>query len=338
MGHTIHGKQVGNIGFGLMGLTWRPNKLPDEQTFATIKAALDCGCNYMNGGEFYGPPDNNSLTLLKKYYEKYPEDKDKIVLNVKGCMSVGEDGHVTGPDSSPAGVKASVENCVRLIGGKGRIDQFEPARKDPKVDIETAIAALKEQVEAGNIGGISLSEVSAATIRRAAKVAKIESVEVELSLWFTEPLENGVAQACAELDIPILAYSPLGRGMLTGQIKSPDDIPQGDFRRMVPRFQPGLFEENLRLVKEVERLAAKKGCTPGQIAINWVLALSRRPGMPRIIPIPGASSPERVRENAVEIELTEEDMAEIDRILKKFPPVGDRYPKHVMELVDRSTE
>lgn len=166
-----------------------------------IKAALESGCNYMNGGEFYGPADNNSLTLLNKYFEKYPEDRDKILLNVKGCVFE----NLT-PDGSPTGVRTSVENCVRLIGGKGRIDQFEPARKDPKVDIETTVAALQEQVRAGNIGGIALSEVSAATIRRAAKVARIEAVEVELSLWCTEPLENGVAQACAELDIPILAY------------------------------------------------------------------------------------------------------------------------------------
>lgn len=166
-----------------------------------IKAALESGCNYMNGGQFYGSPDNNSLTLLNKYYEKYPEDKDKILLNIKGCVTEN-----LVADASPAGVKASAETSARLIGGKGRIDQFEPARKDKKVEIETTIAALKEQVDAGNIGGISLSEVSAATIRRAAKVARIESVEVELSLWSTEPLENGVAEACAELDIPILAY------------------------------------------------------------------------------------------------------------------------------------
>jgi pyridoxine 4-dehydrogenase len=183
-------------------LTWRPEPLPDEQCFAAIKAALESGCNYMNGGEFYGPPDNNSLTLLKKYYEKYPEDQGKIVLNIKGCIDLAKHR----PDSSPSGVKTSVENSVRQIGGKGRIDQFEPARKDPDTDIETTLAALQEQVNAGNIGGITLSEVSAATIRRAARVAKIEGVEVELSLWSTDPLENGVAQACAELDIPIIAY------------------------------------------------------------------------------------------------------------------------------------
>ncbi|KAK4128834.1 Aldo/keto reductase [Parathielavia appendiculata] len=333
MGHTIHGKKVGNIGFGLMGLTWRPDRLPEEQSFATIKIALESGCNYINGGEFYGPQDNNSLTLLNKYYERYPEDQDRIVLNIKGCADLT----TLIPDGSPAGVKRSVENSVRLIGGKGRIDQFEPARKDPNTEIEVTVAALQEQVEAGNIGGITLSEVSAATIRRAAGVAKIEAVEVEMSLWATDPLENGIAQACAELDIPILAYSPLGRGILTGQIKSFDDLPEGDFRRHLPRFQPDVFEGNFRMVKEVEKLAAKKGCTPGQVAIGWLLALSRRPGMPRIIPIPGASKPERVRENSVEIELSDEDMVELERIVKEFSPVGTRYPEHLMKHIDTST-
>ncbi len=182
-------------------MTWRDERLPDEKTFAVIKAALESGCNYMNGGEFYGPPDQNSLTLLNRYYAKYPEDQGKILLNIKGC--VFENFRA---DGSPAGVKTSVENSVRLIGGKGRIDQFEPARKDATTDIETTIAALQEQVDAGNIGALSLSEVSAATIRRAAKVGKVASVEVELSLWATEPLENGVVEACAELGIPIIAY------------------------------------------------------------------------------------------------------------------------------------
>ncbi|KAK3300915.1 NADP-dependent oxidoreductase domain-containing protein [Chaetomium fimeti] len=333
MGHTIHGKQVGNIGFGMMSLTLPPGRLTEEEAFAAIKAALATGCNYLNAGEFYGPPDANSLTLLNKYYAKYPEDRDKILLNVKGCTFEN-----LRPDNSPAAVKTSVENCVRQLGGKGRIHQFEPARKDRNVDIETTMEALKEHVEAGNIGGISLSEVSAATIRRAAKITKIESVEVELSLWATEPLENGVVEACAELDIPILAYSPLGRGMLTGQIKSPADIPANDYRHTVPRFHPDVFDTNLRMVAEVEKLAAKKGCTPGQVAIGWVLALGRRPGMPTIIPIPGASRPERVRENAVEVELSEEDMVQLEKIAKEFAPVGTRYSAHGMQSLDTSTE
>ncbi|KAK3953097.1 NADP-dependent oxidoreductase domain-containing protein [Pseudoneurospora amorphoporcata] len=326
---TIQGKKVGSIGFGLMGLTWRASKLSDNEIFPVIKAALDAGCNYFNGGEFYGLPDHNSLTVLKRYYEKYPEDVDKILLNVKGCMLPG-----LLADSSPEGVRASIENSVRMIGGKGRIDQFEAARKDPKVDIEVTMKAMQEHIEAGDIRGIALSEVSAQTIRRAAKVAKITAVEVELSIWNTEPLENGVLEACAELGIPVLAYSPLGKGFLTGQVKSFNDIPEGDFRRMLPRFQPEVFETNLRLVRKVEELAARKGCTPAQLAVNWVVALSKQPEMPTIIPIPGASSPERVRENAVEIELTEEDMADIEKILEEFAPVGDRYHKHGMELLD----
>lgn len=222
---TIQGKKVGNIGFGLMGmdvlnqptslddgecankkqpgLTWRPSKLSDDEIFAVIKAALDAGCNYFNGGEFYGPPDHNSLSVLKRYYDKYPEDVDNILLNVKGCMLPG----LVGCASSPEGVRASIENSVSMIGGKGRIDQFEAARKDPNVDIEVTMKAMGEHVEAGDIGGIALSEVSAQTIRRAAKVAKLTAVEVELSIWNTDPLEDGVLEACAELEIPVIAYS-----------------------------------------------------------------------------------------------------------------------------------
>ncbi|KAH6619616.1 NADP-dependent oxidoreductase domain-containing protein [Chaetomium sp. MPI-SDFR-AT-0129] len=336
MVHTIQGKQVGNIGFGLMGLKFPPGRITEEQAFATIKAALDAGCNYMNAGEFYGTPTDNTLTLLNNYYARYPEDIDKILLNVKGCVFEN-----FRPDCSPSAIRTSISNSVRLIGGGGegkvRINQFEPARKDPLLEIEPIVEALKGYVEDGSIGGIALSEVSAATIRRAAKLVRVEAVEVEISLWSTEPLENGVAEACAELDIPILAYSPLGRGMLTGQIKSFSDLPENDFRRLLPRFQPDVFEGNLGLVREVEKLAARKGCTPGQIAIGWVLAVAKRPGMPKIIPIPGASTPERVRENAVEIELEEADLVELERIRKEFAPKGERYHAHALQSLDNST-
>ncbi|CAP69339.1 uncharacterized protein PODANS_1_10030 [Podospora anserina S mat+] len=328
MPHTIQGKTIGNIGFGLMGLTWRPQPATNQEAIAAIREAVLNNMTYLNGGEFYGPPTHNSLTLLKAYYAQYPQDKDKILLNIKGCITPSFE-----VDSSPAGVAESVARSVEQIGGKGLIDQFEPARRDPKVEIEDTVAALQREVEKGNIRGISLSEVSAATIRRAAKVAKIESVEVELSLWQTEPLENGVLEACAELGIVVLAYSPLGRGMLTGQIKGWEDIPEGDYRRGLPRFQPEVFGKNMELVKEVQRLAERKGLTAAQIAINWVLALSRRPGMPVIIPIPGASKPERVRENAVEVELSEEDMREIETVLKTFEVVGERYNEHGMKML-----
>lgn len=183
------------------GLTWRTTKLSDDQIFPLFKEAIAVGCNAFNASEIYGTPDHNSLTVLSRYYEKYPEDIAKIHLNCKGCVFPP-----FALDASPDGVNRSIENNVRLIGGKGRIDMFEPARKDRTIEIEATVAAIAEHVQNGKIGGVALSEVSAATIRRAAKVAKIEAVEVELSLWSTEPLENGVVEACAELDIPIFAY------------------------------------------------------------------------------------------------------------------------------------
>lgn len=145
----------------------------------------------------------------------------------------------------------------------------------------------------------------------------------------TDVLENGVAAACAQYGIPLIAYSPIGRGMLTGQVKSIDDLPEGSMLRHFPRFQPGNFEINLQLVDQVARTAAKKGCTPAQLAINWVLAISKRPGMPTIIPIPGATTAARVNENSKLVELTDEELAEIDAILAKFTTAGERYPDSI---------
>ena len=182
------------------GLTWRRNPPPEEQAFEAMRAALAANCNLWNGGEFYGTPENNSLTLLKKYYAKYPEDADKVVLNIKGGL--GPNLTING---SPEFLKKSVENCLAMLGERGRIDMFECARRDPNVPLEQTLRALEEFVTEGKIGGVALSEVSANTIREAAKITKIVAVEVELSLWCTEPLTNGITEACAELKIPILA-------------------------------------------------------------------------------------------------------------------------------------
>ena len=165
-----------------------------------MRAALAANCNLWNGGEFYGTPEYNSLTLLKKYYTKYPQDAEKVVLNIKGACRPNLE-----PDGSPEFVKQSVANCLQMLGEKGRIDIFECARRDPNVPLEQTLSALQELVNEGKIGGVALSEVSAATIREAAKITKIVAVEVELSLWSTEPLTNGIAKACAELKIPIIA-------------------------------------------------------------------------------------------------------------------------------------
>ncbi len=212
----ILGRKIGNIGYGLAGkyslsvnhlvliprsgLTGRSTIPSEEQAFDALRAALAADCNFWDGGDIYGTPEYNSLTLLKKYYEKYPGDADKVVLNIKGAMHPGMK-----PDGSPEFVKKSVTNCLEMLGGKGRIDMFECARRDPDVPLEQTLRALAELVDEGKIGGVALSEVSADTIREAAKITTIVAVEVELSLWSTEPLTNGIAKACAELKIPIIA-------------------------------------------------------------------------------------------------------------------------------------
>ncbi|OCL03361.1 Aldo/keto reductase [Glonium stellatum] len=327
--------QVGNIGYGLLGklefssLTWRSEPPPEEQAFAAMRAALTAGCNFWNGGEFYGTPEHNSLTLLKKYYEKYPEDADKVVLNIKGATRPG-----LKPDGSPEYVRISVDNCLEMLGGRGKIHMFECARKDPNVPLEQTLRALAELVDEGKIGGVALSEVSADTIRKAAKITKIVVVEIELSLFCTEPLSNGITNACAELNIPILAYSPVGRGILTGQIKSLRDIPEHDVRRILPRFRPENFEVNIKLIKELEKIASQKKCTPAQLALGWLRTLSKKEDMPEIIPIPGSIAVDRVLENSVEIELSEDEMRQIDSILASHEVIGDRYHAAGMELAN----
>ena len=165
-----------------------------------MHAAITSGCNFWNGGEFYGTPEYNSLTLLNKYYAQYPDDADKVVLNIKGATRPG-----LIPDGSPEYIRESVDNCLRMLGKKGKIAMFECARRDTKTPLDVTLSALAGLVQEGKIGGVALSEVSAVTIREAAKITNIVAVEVELSLWSTEPLTNGIAETCAELNIPIIA-------------------------------------------------------------------------------------------------------------------------------------
>ncbi|MCJ1404659.1 hypothetical protein MMC11_007885 [Xylographa trunciseda] len=291
------------------GLTARSTIPSEEQAFAAMRAALAAGCNFWNGGEFYGAPNYNSLTLLKKYFDKYPEDVDKVVLNVKGAtrvlLELGAKLPTFEIDGSADFVRESVAHCLEMLGGRGRIDMFECARRDPKVSLEQTLGTLAALVDEGKIGGVALSEVSAKTIREAAEITKIVAV-----------------------------YSPLGRGMLTGQIKSLDDIPDKDFRRLFPRFQPENFETNLKLVKKVEQISEKKNCTSAQLALGWLRGLSKRDGMPEIIPIPGATTVARVEENSVEIELSEEEMMGIDSVLASCEVAGDRYHAEGMELLN----
>ncbi|KAI0811863.1 voltage-gated shaker-like K+ channel, subunit [Xylaria sp. FL0064] len=300
-----------------MGLTWRAIPCPQEQAFEAMRAALANGSNFWNRGEFYGPPEYNSLVLLERYFEKYPEDAEKVVISIKG----GVNPETYKIDASPENTRRSLDTCIAQLKGRKKLDLFEFGRRDPNVPMADTFKLIQDEyINTGKLGGIMLSEVRAETIHEAVKYTRVAAVEVEVSLY------NGVAAACAQYDIPGVAYSPIGRGMLTGKIKSLDDIKDALFRSFeLPRFQPGNFEANLRLVKQVEEIAKAKNCTPAQLAINWTRVMSRRPGMPTIVPIPGATTVERVNENSQVVDLTDEELARIDAVLAEFTPAGERY-------------
>ncbi|KAK5806268.1 hypothetical protein VI817_000526 [Penicillium citrinum] len=305
-----------------MRMTWVAEPPRQEACFETLNKTLELGANFWNGGELYGTPDYNSLHLLNKYFTQYPENAQKVVLSIKGGLKVGQ----LVPDGSEENIRRSVDNCLRLLDGKKKIDIFECARQDPKFPVEHTVGVLAQYVKEGKIGGIGLSEVDAETIRRAHKVHPIAAVEVEMSLWSTDILENGIAQTCAELNIPVIAYSPLGRGVMTGAVTSLADIPEGDIRRHMSRFQEENFQQNLKLINEVKSLAERKGVAPSQIALGWIRSLSNKPDMPTIIPIPGGTTVDKVVQNMVGVKLlSDEELAEIDTLLKEHTVAGPRY-------------
>ena len=265
-------------------------------------------------GIHYGTPDANSLHLLAHYFTLYPADASRVVLSIKGCYHPQ-----SGPDGTPEGVLASVSSALAVLPPSIKtIDIFEPARVDPNVPIETTVGALAECVKEGKIGGVGLSECSAATIRRANAVDPIAAVEVELSLFTPDPLHNGIMDTCRELGIPVAAYSPVSRGWLTGGIRSLDDMPENDFRRQLPRFKAENFAQNLKLVDAVGEIAKRKGVSVAQVAIGWVCKQGA-------VPIPGSTKEGRVVENCRPAELTEEEMREIHGLLDEIPIMGERY-------------
>lgn len=306
--------------------------MPDEDAFKVLKAALAEGVNLWGGADFYGTPSSNSLHLLARYFAKYPEDADKVVVCIKSGVL---DMRTFKIDGSPDMVRTLVASANKILGPHKKIDVFGIARVDPEVPIEDTVRALAELRDAGEIGGIQLSEVGSASIRRAAAVAKkIEFVEDEVSLWATDIFDNGVAATCAELGIPVVAHTPLGAGMLTGRIRTLDDLP-APYLKFFPRFQPASFQKNLDLVDELEKLARARGVTPAQLALGWLAYKGcGKHGAPLIIALSGARSPERIKENAHPVELREEDLVAIQSILDSFPVLGQRYPEAGMKIVE----
>ncbi|KAK3685137.1 pyridoxine 4-dehydrogenase [Podospora appendiculata] len=285
---SIVGKAVGPIGYGLMGLTipWAATPYPDA--VKVMKTALDRGANFWNGSLFYGTREANSLHLIKYYFDQHPEDADRVVLSIKGAY----DASTHTPDGSPAGIRAAVAEAQRILDGAKTIDVFECARVDPRVPIETSVAALGALVAEGWIGGVGLSEVSAATIRRAHAVHPVASVEIELSFFTPDALTNGVVDTCHELNIPIIAYGPVGRGWLTGNLHTPADLPATDFRHRQARA-----------------------------------SMRQQGGGATIVPIPGSTKPARVAENtaAADVRLSEKDLEDLRLMMQALPVSGERY-------------
>jgi len=314
---------VAKVGHGLMMMTWKPTATPDEEAFAAIKAGVDAlppGTKmFINSGEFYGQGLTvANLELVARFFEKYPEYADRTFLSVKGGLLPGQ----LAVDGSEKNLRRSVDEILKVLRGTKKLDLFEPARRDPNYEVESIVKVLSDLVKEGKFDYIGLSEVSAETIRRAHKVAPIAAVEIEVSLQAYEEEQKNVIAACNELGIALVAYSPLGRGLLTGQIKSTQDFPEGDFRRGFSRFLDDNIGHNLRLVDALSAIAKRKGITAAQLSIAWVSAHGDF-----VIPLPGSSNVKRTLENqaAGDVELSAEDLAEIGKLLEEYPRKGGRY-------------
>ncbi|KAI0509391.1 NADP-dependent oxidoreductase domain-containing protein [Xylaria bambusicola] len=303
------------VGLGLMAMTWWVKQTHDKQAFGTMKAAIRNGATFWSSAAFYGTADPAAnLSLIRRYFEKYPEDASKSIK---------------GSNKQQCCTRASVENTLRILGGAKDIDIFSPSRSDPKISTERTFTELKALVNEGNIKGVGLSEVGSKTIKRAHAAIHLCAVEVEFSLWSTEILTNGVAATCKSLNIPIIAYSPLGRGFLTGQLKNLSDVPAGDVRLHFDGFQPKNFETNLELVSKLDAFAGSRGVTTAQLALAWGLANSDSAECGTIVPIPGATTTQRVEENTKITGLSAEDKAELNAIVNSVPITGGRYNEYL---------
>ena len=310
----IAGREVGAIGLGCMPMSWFYDRdaRNDTEAGAVIAAALDHGVTLLDTADVYGPFTNE--TLLGQAL-RGRRDKaflaTKVGLLVDGVSNYHRDG-------SPAHIRASCDASLRRLR-TDHLDLYQLHRVDPAVPIEDSVAAMAELVQAGKVGAIGLSEVSVAELDRAAAIAPVAAVQSEFSLWTRDPVRNGVLRWCTDYGAALLAYAPLGRGYLTGAIRSPSDLPADDWRRGNPRFQPSALHANERLLATVLEVAAHSGATAAQVALRWLLHHSDC-----VVPIPGTRRAARVIENAgaATIELSEDDAA----LLAELPePSGERY-------------
>lgn len=317
------GPSTSALGLGCMGMTFAYAGAEQQRSLATIDRALGRGVTFLDTADIYGPETNERLVG-----RALQGRREQVVLATKfGGRSLEEPGRA--PDGRPEYVPRACDASLRRLG-VDVVDLYYQHRVDPQVPIEETVGAMAALVEAGKVRWLGLSEASAATIRRAHAVHAIAAVQTEYSLW-TRDLEVEILPTLRELGIGLVAYSPLGRGFLTGTIRSPEDLADDDWRRNNPRFQGENFARNLALVDRVRTLADRKGVTQGQLALAWVLAQGSD-----IVPIPGTTRPERVDENvaALDVTLTDEDLRTLDELAPVGVAAGDRYPARMMGLLN----